>query len=131
MGTKILLVDDSLTMLKILKKSAQMVIKDVEIFEAENGQQALDILEQNSDIVLILLDVNMPVMNGMEFLKTMREDDRFKDIKVIMQTTECGDEQIKKILALGVSGYLIKPYQTKVAQELMVKMASTVGYELK
>lgn len=131
MGIKILLVDDSATMLRILKTSAQMVIADVEILEARNGQEAFECLEKNTDISLILLDVNMPIMNGIEFLWKMREDSRFSGVKVIMQTTETGKLTVEKAMELGISGYLMKPYQTKRVQELMTKLAPVIGYELK
>lgn len=131
MGIKILLVDDSATMLRILKTSAQMVIADVEILEARNGQEAFECLEKNTDISLILLDVNMPVMNGIEFLWKMREDGRFPNVKVIMQTTETGKLTVEKAMELGISGYLMKPYQTKRVQELMTQLAPVIGYELK
>jgi len=130
MSAKILIVDDSLTMLKILKTSAKMVIKDVEVIEAKNGQEALDELEKNSDIKLILLDINMPVMNGREFLAIMRTRPQYDDIKVIIQTTETSKEHIKKMMQYNISGYLMKPYQTKMAQQLMVKLAPVIGYEL-
>jgi len=130
MSAKILIVDDSLTMLKILKTSAKMVIKDVEVIEAKNGQEALDELEKNSDIKLILLDINMPVMNGREFLAIMRTRPQYDDIKVIIQTTETSKEHIKKMMQYNISGYLMKPYQTKMAQQLMIKLAPVIGYEL-
>ncbi len=130
MSAKILIVDDSLTMLKILKTSAKMVIKDVEIIEAKNGQEALEALESNSDIKLILLDINMPVMNGREFLAIMRTKPEYDDVKVIIQTTETSKEHIKKMMQYNISGYLMKPYQTKMAQQLMIKLAPVIGYEL-
>jgi len=130
MSAKILIVDDSLTMLKILKTSAKMVIKDVEVIEAKNGQEALDELEKNSDIKLILLDINMPVMNGREFLAILRTKPEYDDVKVIIQTTETSKEHIKKMMQYKISGYLMKPYQTKMAQQLMIKLAPVIGYEL-
>lgn len=130
MSAKILVVDDSLTMLRILKTAAKMVIKDVEVFEAKNGQEALDILEQNSDIKLVLLDVNMPVMNGREFLKIIREKKEYDDVRVIVQTTETSKAHIDFMRQYKISGYLMKPYQTKIAQQLMIKLAPVIGYEL-
>ncbi|MEA2099398.1 MAG: response regulator [Campylobacterota bacterium] len=130
MGAKILIVDDSLTMLRILKTSAKMVIKDVEVLEAMNGQEALDKLEENGDIKLILLDINMPVMNGREFLAIIRTRPEYDDVKVIIQTTETSKEHIKKMMQYNISGYLMKPYQTKMVQQLMIKLAPVIGYEL-
>jgi CheY-like chemotaxis protein len=131
MGTKILIVDDSATMLRILKTAAKMVILDVVIFEAKNGQEALDLLENNGDIKLILLDINMPVMNGREFLTILRSQEKYNDVKVVIQTTETNKENIAEMVKQGISGYLIKPYKTKTAQDLMIKLAPFVSYEIK
>jgi len=131
MSSKVLIVDDSLTMLRILKTSANMVIEDVEIFEASNGQEALEQLEKNKDIKLILLDINMPVMDGREFLAIVRQKKEYDKVKVIIQTTETSEEHIHYMRQFKISGYLMKPYQTKKVQELMVKLAPHVGYDLK
>ena len=130
MSAKILIVEDSLTMLRILKTAAKMLIKDVEVFEAKNGQEALDYLEQNNDIKLVLLDVNMPVMNGREFLKILREKKEYDDVRVIVQTTETSEAHIEFMRQYKISGYLMKPYQTKTVQQLMIKLAPVIGYEI-
>jgi len=130
MSAKILIVDDSLTMLRILKTAAKMVIKDVKVFEAKNGQEALDHLEQNSDIKLVLLDVNMPIMTGKEFLIIIRQNSEYDDVKVIVQTTETGKKSIEDLMQYKISGYLMKPYQTKTVQKLMIKFAPVIGYEV-
>ena len=130
MSPKILIVDDSLTMLRILRSAAKTTIKDVEIFEAKNGKEALEELANNKDIKLILLDINMDVMNGREFMSIMRKNSEYDDIKVIIQTTETSDEHIKYMMQYKISGYLMKPYQTKKAQELMIKLAPMIGYEI-
>jgi len=129
MHPKILLVDDSLIMLRILKAAAQATIKNVEIFEAKNGQEALDCLEKNEDIKLILLDINMPVMDGKEFIKIIREQKKYDNIRVIIQTTETGAEHINYMRQFKISGYLMKPYQKKIVQQLMTKLAPVIGYE--
>lgn len=130
MGPKILIVDDSLTMLRILRSAAKMTIKNVEIFEAKNGKEALELLENNKDIKLILLDINMDVMNGREFMFNMRKNSEYDDIKVIIQTTETSDEHIKYMMQYKISGYLMKPYQTKKVQALMIKLAPMIDYEI-
>jgi CheY-like chemotaxis protein len=130
MSAKILVVDDSLTMLRILKTAAKMTISDVEIFEARDGQEALNILEKEPDIKLILLDINMPVMNGRQFLRIIRENNQYDDVKVIIQTTETSEEHIEAMMQYKISGYLMKPYQTKMVQKLMIKLAPVIGYEI-
>ena len=127
---KMMIVDDSLTMVRILSTAAQKTIKDVDVILCYNGQEALDKLKENEDVKLILLDVNMPVLDGKEFLKILRSNETYNHIKVIMQTTEAGNSEIKKMIALGISGYLMKPYQTTKVMELMKQLAPVVGYEL-
>ena len=127
---KLMIVDDSQTMIRILATAAKKTIKDVEILSCYNGQEALECIRKNPDVKLILLDINMPVMNGKEFLKELRSDSSFDDVKVIVQTTEVGKVEIKKIIELGVSGYLMKPYQTTKIIEFMNQLAPVVGYEL-
>jgi len=126
---KLMVVDDSQTMIRILGTAAKKVIKDLELFVCYNGQEALDCVKENPDMDLILLDVNMPVMNGKEFLKALRSDSQFDAVKVVMQTTESAKKEIKEIIELGISGYLIKPYQTKKVIDFMTQLAPVVGYE--
>lgn len=127
---KLMIVDDSRIMVRILNTAAQKTIKDVEILECFNGKEAMDCIEKNPDTQLILLDVNMPVMSGKEFLKELRSNSGFDDVKVIMQTTETGRSEIKEMMQLGISGYLMKPYQTSKVIELMIQLAPVVGYEI-
>jgi len=129
MHPKILLVDDSSIMRRILKVAAQATIKNVEIFEAENGQEALECLEKKEDIKLILLDINMPVMDGKKFIKILREEEKYDNVRVIIQTTETDDEHINYMKQFKISGYLMKPYQKKIVQQLMTKLAPVIGYE--
>ncbi len=124
---KLMIVDDSKTMVHILSTASKKTIKDLELFSCYNGQEALDCLKENTDISLILLDVNMPIMTGKEFLKIIRNDSQFDDVKVIMQTTETDKSEMMK---LGISGYLTKPYQTDKVIDLMKQLAPIVGYEL-
>jgi len=127
---KIMVVDDSQTMVRILSTAAKKAIKDVEVFPCYNGEEAFNCINANKDIKLILLDVNMPVMSGKEFLIKLRENSEFDDVKVIMQTTETAKAEIKEMMGLGISGYLMKPYQTKRVMDLMTQLAPIVGYEL-
>jgi len=127
---KLMVVDDSQTMVRILGTAAKKTIKDVEVFNCYNGQEALDCIRENQDIKLVLLDVNMPIMNGKEFLEIIRNDTRFDNVKVIMQTTETSKAEIKKLMSLGITGYLMKPYQTSKVIELMNQLAPVVGYEV-
>jgi two-component system chemotaxis response regulator CheY len=103
---KVLIVDDSKTMLKINSNVVKgLGIED--ILTAENGQEALGIYKDNQDIDLVLLDVNMPVMNGFQFLERIKKVK--PEIKVFMCTTEGGREEVIKALRLGANNYIVKP----------------------
>ncbi len=105
---KILLIDDDLISIKLIKAMLANH-KDIvdKILEASNGKEALDILESNEDINLILLDIIMPIMNGREFLKVFRSQKRYSNIPVIILTTD--DSQKRDILNYGADNILIKP----------------------
>ena len=104
---KILAVDDDVINLKLLKSILSKASNVTELIEARNGADALSILKSRNDIDVILLDIIMPVMNGIEVLKTLRADEDLSQIPVIMLTTD----ETKKGEALdeGANGFLIKP----------------------
>ena len=121
---KILIVDDSKTMRMILKRGLTTALKgrDVTFMEAENGQEGLDILKENTDTDYVFLDVNMPIMNGDKMLYIMRNSPDLLHIKVVMQTTEGTGKMVKMLTGLGVSGYLLKPFTLEKVQALMDKL---------
>ncbi len=119
---KILVVDDSQIMRRILKVGLSKVNKDVTILEAENGQEALEVLKKNPDIDYTFLDINMPIMRGDEMLKIVRNDPQLKHHKIIIQTTEGRKEKFKEIKAMGISGYIVKPYTQQIVEKLMHKL---------
>ena len=119
MAKNILLVDDSSTMRKIITRSLRQAGLDFgEIFEASDGQEALDVLEkENVDIVLS--DINMPNMNGIEFLREKATRDAIKDIPVFMISTETGDDIIGEAKSLGAAGALKKPFTPDKVSEVL------------
>lgn len=103
---KILIVDDSKTMRNILQKAlSSMGYSD--FLEAENGEQAL-VSATAHQPDLILLDWNMPVMNGLDFLKAYRVEE--KATPVIMVTTEVEKSRVIEAIKAGVNNYIVKPY---------------------
>lgn len=106
---KILSVDDSSTVRESIKEMLQSF--ENEFLEAENGQMALDLIESSGgNIDLILLDWEMPVMDGFEFLSRLKADERFKAIPVIMLTTMSQKEKVVDAIRAGVRQYLLKPF---------------------
>jgi two-component system, chemotaxis family, chemotaxis protein CheY len=123
MAFKLMSVDDSRTIRRIVSSYAKDLAPDVEIIEAANGQEALDkCAEELPD--LIILDVNMPVMNGNECLEKLREQEETKNIPVVMLTTESEKSLVVKLLQLGVQQYIIKPFEK---QEFLEKVGGVVA----
>ncbi len=104
---KIIVADDSRLVRGIVEKI--VVSMGFEAVPAANGQEALDLLEAGG-IDMVLLDWNMPIMNGMDVIKTMRSDESFRQIPVLMVSTESEDERIRQALEAGAQGYLPKPF---------------------
>ncbi len=106
---KMIVADDSRLIRGIIEKTA--TVMGFEVLHAANGDDALNILESGGkEINLVLLDWNMPMMNGIDVLKNMRADDRFKAIPVLMVSTESEDDKIKEAIDAGAHGYLTKPF---------------------
>ncbi len=105
----ILLVDDSPLPRKMWRRFISQRYS-CQIMEAENGYQAIQQLGKSSEIDLILLDINMPVMNGLQFLETIKNGDKFKHIPVIVVSTEDKENDVLRGLSLGAQGYITKPF---------------------
>lgn len=107
----ILLVDDSSTIRTMYIQILSRVFDgSCRFLEAANGQEAMQIIENNSNIELILLDFNMPIMRGDEFLVKLRNIPKFNKTKVIMSSTEAAKETVMKLMKIGVNGYIVKPF---------------------
>ncbi|AEA33334.1 response regulator [Hippea maritima] len=113
---KVITIDDSSTMRRIIKNTLKRIGYGDEILEAENGKEALDILASN-DVDLIITDWNMPVMDGLTFVKKIRSDHKYDDIPIIMVTTEAAKEDIITALKAGVNNYIVKPFTPQVLKE--------------
>jgi two-component system chemotaxis response regulator CheY len=109
-----LVVDDSSTMRKILKIVLQK--RGYEVLEAKNGIDALIVMEGNA-IELMLVDWNMPEMNGFALLSQVRQDRRFDNVKIVMVTTETGMSEMANALAAGADEYIMKPFTSEVVFE--------------
>ena len=107
---KILLVEDNIIEILKLKRAIENLGMNHEVLEAENGEIALDSIKQqeiNPDIVL--LDLNMPKMNGLEFLAIVRNDESMRHLPIIILSTSNNDRDFMEAYKLGVSGYILKP----------------------
>ncbi len=105
---KILLVEDDELDVISVGRTLKQFGNDYELLTAYNGIEALQILKENIPDV-ILLDLNMPKMNGIEFLKILRNDPQLKDLRVFIMTTSAEMADRTMAESLGISGYVIKP----------------------
>lgn len=105
---KALVIDDSRTMRRIV--SAVLRDLGLEPIEASDGQEGLDQMAAHDDIVLCCVDWNMPVMDGLTFVTNVREHLEWRDVTLMMVTTESEHGQIVRALAAGAHEYLIKPF---------------------
>ena len=89
----------------------------------QNGLEALEKLSQEESIDLILLDINMPVMNGLEFLQRILKEPAYQNIPVIIISTEGKEEDTIRGLKMGAKGYVKKPFQASELHSLIEKIA--------
>ena len=110
--SQILLVDDSAMNRMILK---EILGDDYSILEAENGQECLEKMQAEAgNIALVLLDINMPVMDGFEVLKAMNANHTIEDIPVIMISSDDSDDAIRRSYELGASDYVNRPFDARI-----------------
>ena len=98
-------------------------LPEVTIDEASDGVQGIKLVRQNQ-YDLIITDINMPLMDGLKFLSLIRQDPRYKEVPVLIVTTESGEEDRNRAFALGANGYVVKPVQ---APRLLKKVQELLG----
>jgi two-component system chemotaxis response regulator CheY len=126
MSYNILIVDDSLPMRAVIKKTLKLSGFDVgDVFEASNGKEALKVLrEEWAD--LVISDYNMPEMNGLELIEEMKKDDVLRSIPVVMVTTEGSRGRVELFIETGVADYIRKPF---TPEEIRSKLSKIMGEE--
>jgi two-component system, chemotaxis family, chemotaxis protein CheY len=123
MAIDVLIVDDSAAIRKILQRVLlQANIGIGKIHEANDGKEGLDRMTSES-VGLILSDINMPNMDGLEFLKSVKANPSWKGVPVVMVTTEGSQDKVIQALQLGASGYVKKPFTPEQIRE---KLAGVV-----
>ncbi|NJD37840.1 MAG: response regulator [Geobacter sp.] len=113
----ILIVDDSAAMRSLLAATLEAV-GDVTVIQANNGFEALRMLPREQ-VNLVLTDINMPDINGLELLSFIRNNPLYKELPVIVISTEGSQKDIEKGLALGATAYLVKPFKPEQLLELV------------
>lgn len=124
MPSNVLIVDDSSVMRQMIKRTIAMAGLDVTaVFEAANGIEAFAELARH-DVAVVILDINMPVMNGAQFLIRMHDDPRLRDVPVVIASTEGSETRIEQLMESGAKGYLRKPFHP---EQLRDALAPIVG----
>jgi len=106
----ILLIEDDLIEVMKLKRATNSLNLNHKIIEANNGEKALELLHQKNNLPdIILLDLNMPKINGIEFLRILKADDRLCYIPTIILTTSNNQRDLLECFKTGIAGYVLKP----------------------
>jgi two-component system chemotaxis response regulator CheY len=117
-----LIVDDSSVMRKIVERSLRQAGIDLaEVKEAANGAEGLGVLGEGA-VDLILCDINMPVMDGIEFLRQIQSVQNAKGVPVVMITTEGSESHVVQALSIGARGYIRKPFTPEQVKEHVVPL---------
>jgi two-component system, chemotaxis family, chemotaxis protein CheY len=120
---KILVIDDSALIHQMYRMA--LTRYKCQIVAAHDGRDGMDKLSKNLDVNLVLVDINMPVMNGLEFIRKVNEAGTYGHIPIVIVSTEGKDEDTQKGLSLGAKAYVKKPFQPSQLHGLIDKLFSS------
>ena len=119
---RVLIVDDSSVMRKIVDRSLRQAGLELkEVFEASNGVEALARM-QETRVDLILSDINMPTMDGLELVNRLQDVENAKGVPIVMVTTEAGESNVVQALSKGARGYIRKPFTPDQIRERIIPL---------
>ena len=119
---RVLIVDDSSVMRKIVERALwQAGLEPLVVLEAGSGVEGLDALRAGS-VQLILSDINMPSMDGLEFLRQLRAQNLADGVPVVMITTESSEEHVRQAIQAGAQGYIRKPFTAEQVKERVLPL---------
>jgi two-component system chemotaxis response regulator CheY len=116
---KVLIVEDS----KLVHMMYDVMLQHWPIVHASDGIEALKKLDEHQDVEVILLDVNMPRMNGLDFLANVKGNSRFAKIPVIVVSTEGRDEIAQRAVERGAAAYIKKPFRSEAILDMLARVA--------
>ncbi len=122
MGKKVIVVDDSLT----VRQQVGMALSQAgfEIVEAVDGQEGVEVVGRTQDAAMIICDVNMPRMNGLEMLETIKKDGKNANLPVLMLTTEGQPQLIERAKKSGAKGWIVKPFKADLLVAAVKKLTA-------
>jgi two-component system chemotaxis response regulator CheY len=122
MGKRILIVDDA----KTIRQQVNFTLKKAgyDVVEAEDGEDGIEKLKQNPDVAVIISDVNMPKLNGIDMVRTINEDADLPHPPILILTTESAPEFIKQAKSAGAKGWIVKPFKPESLIEAIGKLVS-------
>jgi len=127
MSYSILIVDDSLPMRSVIKRTFKAAgYGNSDFHEAANGKEALERVK-NEWIDIVITDYNMPVMNGLELIRTIKKDDLLKNIPIVVISTEGNAAKIKEFIDCGAAGYISKPFTPEAIRDLITDILGEVS----
>lgn len=119
MAYNVLIVDDSHTMRTVIKKTVAISGFEVgQCWEAGDGLEALDLVKDQW-VDVVLTDVNMPRMNGLELVKALKSDEATRHIPIVLITTEGSEARMQEAYALGIAGYIQKPFYPEAIRDAL------------
>jgi two-component system chemotaxis response regulator CheY len=122
MAFQLMIVDDSAAMREFIARV--ILLSGLEVgmcIQASNGQEALDLLRANW-IDIILTDINMPVMNGEQFISCVKADEMLRSIPVLVVSTDGSEHRVQRMMSLGAKGYVQKPFSPEVLRGSMEQL---------
>jgi two-component system, chemotaxis family, chemotaxis protein CheY len=127
MSYNILIVDDSCAMRTVIKRTVEMAELPIgEIYEAGSGKEGLEVLMEQW-IDLVLADINMPEMTGIEMTERMQADDEMRNVPVIVVSTEASTTRIEQLKAQGARGYVHKPFTPEQIRDEIIRVLAPVA----
>lgn len=123
---KVMLIEDDMIEVMKLNRTVSKLNLDHEIIEANNGEEALNLLAEKQNLPdLILLDLNMPKINGIEFLGILKQNEDLKHIPTVILTTSSNHKDLHECYKIGVSGYILKPLKY---EDYVSKIEAVLNY---
>lgn len=123
MPFNILIVDDSRTVRRVLRRAIDLAgLPAAEFFEASNGAEALEHLRGGHPVDIVLTDVHMPVMTGVQLVQEIRGDQNLRSLPVVVLTSDTSASRREQLEQLGVRAFLGKPFQPETIRDVLVDL---------